>query len=91
MSKDYLLTLPLSPSHSAAIVHGLCLALADLVEFEAGGETSRPAYLKMYAIATAAEVFSQEVAHFFGSRMDADHEMLEAIEARYLEETRRES
>ena len=86
MSKDHLETFPLRPSHAAAVTHGLVMALADLVHEEAGGETSRRAFLKMASIATAAEVVAQDVARFFGSRMGEDEDLLEAIEARYMNE-----
>ena len=87
MSKEHLETFPLRPGHSAAVVHGLCLALVDLVEEEAGGDTPRRAFLKMAGIATAAEVVARDVAHFFGSRMHEDHDALESLQDRYLEET----
>lgn len=38
-------------------------------------------------MATAAELLSAEVAHFFGSRMD-DHDALEAMQERYIKDER---
>jgi len=35
------------------------------------------------ALATAAELFSGEVAHFFGNRIN-DNELLEALQDRYI-------
>jgi hypothetical protein len=86
MSKDYLETFPLRPSHSTSVAYGLCMVMADLAEFEAGGETSRRAYLKMCALAVAAELFSKEAAHFFGSRKGEDEDRLEALEDNYMKE-----
>lgn len=85
MSKLHLESFPLRPGHTAHVLHGLCLALADLVEEEAGGDTSRRAFLKMARIATAAELFAREVAHWFGSRLGEDHDLLEELQARYME------
>lgn len=79
---------PLLPSHSAYTLHGLCIALVDVVRDEVSSDTSRRALLKANALATAAELLSAEVAHVFGSRMGEDHEQLEAIEDRYIAEAK---
>lgn len=88
MSKESPDTWPLLPAHSAYAVHGLCMAIADLIQ-EEGGAPSRRALLKAAGIATAAELFAGELAHFFSTRMGEDHELLEAIEDRYLEARRK--
>ncbi len=89
MSDEKPETWPLLPAHSSYTLHGLCMALADVVREEVGGDVSRRALLKVNALASAAELFSAELAHFFGSRMGEDHDRLEAIEDRYLDEVRR--
>lgn len=76
---------PLLPAYSAYALHGLCIALADTVRDELTGTVSRRAVIKASGLATAAELLSQELAHFFGSRPAGDHEELEALEERYLE------
>jgi hypothetical protein len=40
-------------------------------------------------MATAAELFSREASHFFGSQMGDDEEMLEALEDRHVEAARK--
>jgi len=77
-------TFPLLPSHSAYTLHGLCIALVDVIREDVSNDISRRALLKANALATAAELFSAEVAHFFGSRMNEDHDQLEALEDRYI-------
>lgn len=57
-----------------------------MVHHEVRNDVSRRALLKAGGLATAAELFTGELAHFFGSRMGEDHEAIEAIEERYLEE-----
>lgn len=89
MSDEKPETWPLLPAHSSYTLHGLCIALADVVREEISNEVSRRALLKVNALAGAAELFSAELAHFFGSRMGEDHEQLEAMEDRYVEEVRR--
>ncbi|HEX6929700.1 MAG TPA: hypothetical protein VF267_10640, partial [Gammaproteobacteria bacterium] len=82
----------LLPSLSSYALHGLCIALADVIHHEVRKDTSRRALLKASGLATAAELFAGELAHFFGSRMGEDHDLLEALEDRYLEaETRHPS
>lgn len=85
MSDEKPETWPLLPSHSAYVLQGVCLALADTVRGEVGAAVSRRALLKLNALATAAELLSGEVAHFYGTRMGEDHDQLEALEDRYLE------
>ena len=85
MSDEKPETWPLLPSHSSYTLHGLCMALADVVREEVSGDVSRRALLKANSLATAAELFSAEVAHFFGSRMNEDHDQLEAMQERYLD------
>lgn len=81
---------PLAPSLSSYTLHGLCIALADVIHHEVRNDMSRRAQLKAAGLATAAELFSNELAHFFGSQAGEDQDLLEALEARYLEnETRR--
>lgn len=84
MSDEKPETWPLWPSHSSYVVHGLCLAMADIVR-DNGQHLSRRALLELSGLVTAAELFSGDVAHFFGSRLD-DHEELEAMQERYVEE-----
>lgn len=79
-------SLPLLPSHSSYTLRGLCIALADVIHEEVNGKVSRRALQKASSLATAAELFSGEVAHFFGSRMGDDHDQLEALQDRYLDE-----
>lgn len=87
MSDEIPETWPLRPSHAAAVAHGLCMALADLIHHQGGPDVSRRAYLQMCGLATAAELFTNEVSHWFGSRMGEDEDSLERLEDRYLEET----
>lgn len=77
---------PLRPSHSSYTLHGLCIALSDVIHEEGGGEVSRRSLLKATGLATAAELFAGEVAHFFGSRMGDEHDQLEALQDAYVEE-----
>ena len=86
MSEESPLSWPLSPSHSASVAYALCMALADLIHEEGGGEVSRRAFLQACGLATAAEVFSREAARWYGTRMGKDHDLLEALQARYMEE-----
>ncbi len=83
MSDEKPETWPLRPSHSSYITHALCMTLADLLH-EEGGDMSRRTYLKACGVATAAEAFSQEVSHWFGSRMGEEQEMLEELESNSL-------
>lgn len=76
---------PLLPSHSSSTLHGLCITLTDVIREEVSTDISRRALLKVNALALAAECFSGELSHFFFSRMGDDHELLEALEDRYLE------
>ena len=76
----------LLPSHSSYTLHGLCIALADVIHEEISGDVSRRSLLKASGLATATEFFAHEVAHFFGSRMGEDHDALEALQERYVEE-----
>lgn len=78
-------TLPLPPSHAAAVTHALCMALADVMRDEVNAIVSRRTLLKATGLAQAAEVFAAEVVHFFGNRQGKDEDLLEAIEARYME------
>ncbi|HEX7048041.1 MAG TPA: hypothetical protein VF275_10785 [Gammaproteobacteria bacterium] len=71
------------PTHVAHVTHQLCMALSDLIVDEAGGEMSRRSYLKLCGLAMAAEVFSAEVARFFGNQEGEDEAVLAALEARY--------
>lgn len=83
MSQESPETWPLRPSHSAYVLHGLCMALSDLIQEEGGGQTSRRALIKAAGLAAAAELFAGEVAHFFGSRPPDDHDHLELIQDHY--------
>ncbi len=84
MSDEKPETWPLRPDESAYVTHGLCMVIADVVR-DHGPDLSRRAMLELGSLATAAELFSAEVAHFFGSRLD-DHDALEAMQERYVEE-----
>lgn len=88
MSDEQPETWPQLPACSAYALHGLCIALADCVREELNGTVSRRAVIKASGLATAAELFSNELAHFFASRPAGDHEELEALEKRYLRESR---
>lgn len=83
MSKEVTVHWPLRPSESASIAHALNMALADLVEEEGGGEIARRAFLKMYALARAAEIFSREVSAFFGGQLGAAEDRLTELEDRW--------
>lgn len=84
MSDELPETWPLRPSQNSTVTHGLCMALVDIVHGE-GARMPRRVFLEMCAIATAAELFSGEVSHFFGNQRGDDQELLEALEARWLE------
>lgn len=84
MSPDKSETWPLRPSHASATLTGLCLALADLIEAEGGGEISRRAYLKMHSLALMAELLSHELTHWFGSQVGEDEDLLEAIQDKWV-------
>ena len=75
---------PLPPSVAASVTHQLCAAIFDVIHHEAAGGMSRRSYLKLCGLATAAEVFSRDAAHWYVSLMGEDHEMLVALEARYV-------
>lgn len=79
-------TWPLRPSHSSYVLHGLCMALADLIHEEGGGSLSRRALLKAGGIATAAEVFAGEVADFFGGQAGEYENLLEQLENEFMTE-----
>lgn len=83
MSDESSPRLPLYPSQSAIVAHQLCMVLSDLVHREAGNGMSHRTYLMMCGLATAAEVFSGELAHWFGSRTGDDQEVLEGLEEKY--------
>lgn len=85
MSDEKPETWPQLPAYSAYALQGLCIALADTVRDELNGKVSRRAIIKASGLATAAELFANELAHFFVSRPPEDHDLLEAIEERYLE------
>lgn len=78
---------PLPPSISSYTLHGLCIALADVMHHEVRNGISQRALLKAGGLATAAELFAGEVAHFFCSRPGEDHDLLEELQARYLAES----
>lgn len=80
----------LLPSHAAYALHGLAIAITDTVREEVSGDVSRRTLHKINALATAQEMIAIELAHFFGSRMGEDHDLLEAIQDRYLEAARNE-
>ena len=83
MSKEVIVRWPLRPSESASVSHALCMAMADLAEEEGGGEVPRRTYLKMCALAWAAEVFSQEVSAFFGGQFGECEDMLTLLEEKW--------
>ena len=67
MSDDYPQSWPLRPSHAAYVINGLNMAIVDLVHAEGSDEMTRRGFLKMVALATAAELFSREVALWMGT------------------------
>lgn len=73
------------PSHAASITHSLCMALNDLVH-EEGARMSRRTYLQICGVADAAEYFAGEAAAWYGTRMGKDHDLLEELQDRYMEE-----
>ena len=77
-------TWPLLPSHSSYTLNGLAAALVDVIREEVGGDVSPRTLMKANGLAMAVELFSQEVAHFFGAQMGDDHDQLEAIQDRYI-------
>ncbi|HEX7030367.1 MAG TPA: hypothetical protein VF254_07205 [Gammaproteobacteria bacterium] len=79
-------TWPLLPSHSSYTLHGLTIALADVIREEVSSDISRRALVKANGLATAAELFAGELAHFFGSRMGEYHDAREALQDRYRED-----
>lgn len=79
MSDESPETWPLRPAHAAYTLQGLCLALSDVAR-EEGSTLSRRALLKVAGITTAAELVSGELAHWFGSRMGDDHDLLERLQ-----------
>lgn len=80
---------PLPPSIASYTLHGICIALADVIHDEIRNDTSQRTLLKAAGLVTAAELFSNELAHFFGSQAGEDHDLLEALEKRYLQESER--
>lgn len=76
---------PLRPSQAASAVHGLCLALSDLVHEDVADRVPRRVLLKVCGLATAAELLSGDVAHWFASRMGEEQDWLDWLEERYLE------
>lgn len=83
MPQDKSLNWPLLPSQAASVTHCLCMAIADVIHHEAGGEMSRRSYLKLCGLATAAELFSRDAARWYGSLMGEDQELLEGLEERW--------
>lgn len=75
---------PPRPSTAAYNLQGLAMTMTDVVHQEgaAGIHDDRRTYLQLAAIASAAEVFACELAHWFGSRMGDDHEILEELQDR---------
>jgi len=84
MPQDHPQESPLRPSIAAHVTHQLCMAIADVVQDDAGGEMSRRAYLKLCGLATAAELFSRDAAHWYVNLLGEDHDLLVALEERYL-------
>lgn len=76
---------PPRPCTAAYNLEGLTMAIADIVHQDgaAGIHEDRRIYLQLAAIAAAAEVYSRELAHWFGSRMGEDHELLESLQDRF--------
>lgn len=81
---------PLLPSQAAGVTHYLCMAMADIVTREGGGEMSRRTYLKLYGLAMAAELVSGEAAGWYGRLKGEDEELLEGLEERYLKAVKSE-
>lgn len=76
---------PFRPSHTASVTHALCAAIKDLLH-ESGSDMSRSTYLKVCGLAAAAEMFSDQAARWYFNRMGEDHDLLEALENRYVGE-----
>lgn len=89
MSNEKPDSFPLSPSLSSYTLHGLCIALADVIHHEIHNDISRRALLKAGGLATAAELFANEVADFFASQAGEDNDLLEAMQDRYLDDQKR--
>lgn len=75
----------LRPSHAASITHGLCMTLNDLVH-EEGARMSRRVFLQICGVADAAEYFAREASAWYGTRMGKDHDLLDELQDRYVEE-----
>lgn len=75
------------PSHSAHVVQGLCMALSDMLNDE-GAKPSRRTYLKMCALATAAEMLSRDVTGFFSGQAGEAEALLEQVEKLYVADDR---
>jgi len=75
---------PLRPSIAAHAAHQLCMTIADIVNDEVGETMSRRAYLKLCGLATAAERFSKGAADWYVNLLGEDHDMLVALEERYV-------
>ena len=73
---------PPRPSTAAYNLEGLCLAITDIVHGHGAGgiQEDRRVYLQLAAISSAAELNAHVLARFFSTRMDDDHERLQAIE-----------
>lgn len=84
MNDELSLEWPLRPSQAASLTHYLCLAMADIVNHEAGREMSRRSYLKLCGLSLAAELISREAAGWYGRLKGEDEELLEGLEERYL-------
>ena len=83
MSSESTETRPLRPSHASSITHTLCMALSDLLH-EDGNDLDRRAYVKACGLAAAAEVFSGEATGWYFQQMGEDHDLLEALQDRWL-------
>lgn len=83
MSDEFMSRWPPRPSDSAYVLHGLCVTLADIVQEEVCRELSQKTAVKLAGVASAAELFAAELAHWFASRPPDQHEQLEALLDQY--------
>lgn len=74
---------PLPPRHAAHTLHGLAVAMNDVLR-NINGELTDRDLEKMNSISESAELIACELVHFFATRPDDDHQRLEEICKRYL-------
>lgn len=79
---------PLPPRHAAHTLHGLAVAMNDMLHHVNGNLPVRDLE-KMTSICEAAEMIAGELVRFFATRPDEDHRQLEEICQRYLDAERK--